>query len=287
MSLDLLSRHGATALKEAQKTETSNLPRENIWFEWGERDEHVIRLVGDFKWIKTHWIGESKFGKDIPILNSSAFKGDNKIPMSVACGNWDVESESEDPAADNCPVCRLSRNADMMLKKYGADLTEADKEILKKIRSKCAAKSTYVFKCIDRDNPYVDDAKTKKGFKIIKMTYDLFSAVIELSKKMNGVSIISEDEGIDITIKRSKANDKGGGKYSYSVLPVMNGMTVKQTPLSDEERAYHDIDLAKFAGKPIDKERFEEELMDENNVRTCYEQTGADDGGDSGDKMPF
>lgn len=286
MSLDLLSRHGAAALKDAKRNEPSNLPKENIWFDWGDKDEHVIRLVDDFKWIKSHWIGESKFGKDIPILNPSAFKGDNKLPASVACANWDADSES-DKENGGCPVCRLSHNADVMLKKYGSELNESDKEALKKIRAKCSAKSTYMFKCIDRDNPYVDAEKTRKGFKIIKMTYDLFYAVIELSKKMNGVSIISKDEGIDITIKRSKASGKEGGKYTYSVLPVMDGMTVKQTPLTPEEREYHDIDLMKFAGKPIDSERFEEELSSENNVRTCYESTTIDDGGDSGDKMPF
>ena len=37
-------------------------------------------------------------------------------------------------------------------------------------------------------------------------------------------------------------------------------MTVKQTPLTAEELEYRDLDLSKFAGKPVDKMRFEEEL---------------------------
>lgn len=270
MSLSNLASHGQKALKEANSNNNSsgNFPKENIWFDWGNKEEHVVRLVGDFTWIRSHWIGESAFGKDIAILNASAFKGENKIPMNVACGNWEVESESEDPNGD-CPICRLAKNADAILSKNGKDMDEADRNIIKSIRKKCAVKNTYLFKCIDRDNPYVDDAKTKKGYKIIKMPSDLLNAVVELSKKFGDISITSPDEGIDITIKREKGAN--GGVPKFTALPVMSGMSVKQTPLTDEELQYHDLDLKKFAGKPVDKERFEEELVDDNNVRVIYE----------------
>ena len=33
------------------------------------------------------------------------------------------------------------------------------------------------------------------------------------------------------------------------------------------------MDLDKFTGKPVDKERFEEELTDDNSVRIIYEST--------------
>ena len=61
----------------------------------------------------------------------------------------------------------------------------------------------------------------------------------------------------------------------------MDGMKVKQTPLTDEEKEYRDLDLAKFAGKPVDKDRFEEELTDDNNVRTLYENADMDDNGNA------
>lgn len=201
--------------------------------------------------------------------------------MNVACGNWDVETESEDPDGDNCPVCKLGKNADQMLTKYGKEMQEADKEVIKNIRRKCAVKNMYLFKCIDRDNPYVDDEKTKKGFKIIKMPAELLNAIIELSKKLNGINITSVDEGIDITIKRVKPEGGKKGKTTYTAIPVYQGMTVKQTPLTDEEKAYHDLELTKFAGKPVDKERFEAELVDENNVRTIYENVDITESNDA------
>ena len=279
MSLSNLARHGQEALKVMANRYGSQegFTKDNIWFDWGNKEEHTVRLVGDFKWIRTHWIGESKFGKDIAILNPSAFK-DKRIPMNIACSNWDAESETEDPFK-GCPVCRLAKNADEMLKRHGKEMEEADREIIKAIRRKCSPKNTYLFKCIDRDNPYVDDAKSRKGFKIIKMPYELLNAIIELSKKFGETNITSPDEGIDLSIKRSKGEN--GGPMKYTVLPVMTGMNVKPTPLTEEERNYHDIELLKFTGKEIDKDAFEEDLVDENNVRMIYENSVGESNGDA------
>ena len=279
MANDFLSRHGAEALKKAatlNPPSTSNFANENIWFDWGKKEEHVVRIVGDFISVHSHWIGESKFGNDVPILNPSAFKGDNKIPMTVACGNWDVSTETEDPDGDACPVCRLGRNADAMLKKYGKDLVETEKEVFKTIRRKCRVNAQYLFTIIDRDNPYLDEEKTKKGYKILKAPEKLLKAILELSDKMDGIGISSPDEGIDIIIKKT-VSEKTKTDVTYSALPVMSGINVKQTPLTEEEKNYREIDLMKFAGKPIDKERFEEELTEENNVKTIYESSDADD----------
>ncbi len=290
MGMNSLSRHGMEALKKAaalNPTTTSSFANENIWFDWGGKEEHVIRIVDDFVSVRSHWIGESKFGNDVPLLKASAFKGDNKIPMTVACGNWDVVTETEDPDGDACPVCRLGRNADLMLKKYGKELEESDKEIFKAIRRKCAVKCQYLFKVIDRDNPYLDEEKTKKGYKILRAPEKLLKAILDLSDKMKGIGISSPDEGIDIIIKKS-VSEKTKTDVTYSALPVMDGVSAKQTPLTDEELAYRDIDLKKFAGKPVDKARFEEELLEENNVKTVYK--GDDDVTSSegnGDEAPF
>ena len=278
-----LSRHGAQALKNSASLNQGNntqFARENIWFDWGTKKEHVVRIVGDFISIRNHWIGESKFGQDVALLNSSAFKGENKLPMTVACGNWDVETESEDPDGDACPICRLGRNADAILKKHGKELDETDKNIFKAIRRKCSVKCLYLFKVIDRDNPYVDEEKTRKGYKILKAPEKLLKAILELSDKMNGIGITSPDEGIDIIIKKV-TSDVNKNDVTYSALPVMDGVKVKQTPLTDEEKEFRDLELIKFAGKPVDKARFEEELTDENNVRTIYENTDMDDGGNA------
>lgn len=93
---------------------------------------------------------------------------------------------------------------------------------------------------------------------------------------MKGIGITSPDEGIDITIKKI-VSDTSKTDVNYNALPVMDGVRVKQTPLSEEEQAYFELDLAKFAGKPVDTARFEEELADENNIRTVYENADMDE----------
>ena len=60
--------------------------------------------------------------------------------------------------------------------------------------------------------------------------------------------------------KVSSENSKGS---TYSILPVLKGGVLKKTPLDEEEQAYRDLDLLKFAGKQIDISRFEAELVDE------------------------
>jgi hypothetical protein len=287
MSENSLSRHGADALKKFETTSNSSeFTKDNIWFDWGDKEEHVIRIVGDFRISRTHWIGESKFGNDVAILKSSAFKGENKLPMTVACGNWDADTETEDPDGNGCPICRLGKNADAMLKKYGKSLVEDQKENLKNIRRKCQAKSQYLFKIIDRDNPYVDDEKTRKGYKILRAPEKLLKAILALSDSMEGIAITSPDEGIDIKIKKTvSATTKTD--VTYSALAVMAGPKVKQTPLTDEELAYRDLDLLKFVGKPVDTKRFEEE-MEGGTILTVYANSDMNtDGEEEGGNAPF
>ena len=97
---------------------------------------------------------------------------------------------------------------------------------------------------------------------------------------MKGIGISSIDEGIDITIKKV-VSDTARTDVTYTALAVMDGMKVKQTPLTDEEKEYRDLDLAKFAGKPVHKDRFEEELTEDNNVKSLYENADMDDNGDA------
>ena len=119
------------------------------------------------------------------------------------------------------------------------------------------------------------------------MPAELLNAIIELSKKLHGVNITSVEEGIDITIKRTKPAGGKKGKTSYTALPVYDGMVVKQTPLTAEELEYRELDISKFVGKPIDRELFEAELVEENNVKTIYESADIDSGSEDGEDAPF
>lgn len=272
-----LSKHGAKAIKFNEKVETNtnsnDFQKKNVWFNWGDEDERTVRLVGDFCWVRTHWIGKSNFNKekDVDLFNSKAFIGDKKLPMKINCSNWSVETEEIDENG-GCAICQLAEKANDIMAKEGKHLDAERRQWLKNIIAKCTPKSAYFFKCIDRDNPFI--AEGEKGYKIIQMSVELLMAITELDKKLEDTSISSEEDGIDIVIKREKPQQGQKGRTKYSALPVFKGVSVKQTPLDKEELSWADIDIKKFVGKPFETDalvgKFDEEIKliwegDDNN----------------------
>lgn len=280
-----LNSHGAKAIKASKEMNNYNsnnsgqsFEKKDIWFKWDGKDERTIRLVGDFKWNRHHWIGKSKFaGKnDVDLFEEDAFKGDNKLPNQIVCGNWDMSTES---VSDNgCAVCELLKKTENCLKKYGKDLDEQQKQNFKDIITKCKPKDNYYFLCIDRDNPYITEGE--KGFKIIQMPLTLLTAITELSSKLTEIDLTSDEDGIDIVIKKTPPAS-GKGRTEYSVTPVFSGLTIKKTPLTEEELKWDRLDLSKMLGKAYDndvlKECFTEEMNDILN----------DSDEDAEDGMPF
>lgn len=245
-----LAKHGAKVIKMQNELAPSSKSFEgrNIWFNWGDKDSHVVRLVGDFRWVRSHWIGKSSFNpkNDVELFVPEAFKGVEKLPYKVNCGNWNIALEAEE--GDNCVICQIGRIAQEALKKEGKGLDEERRQWLKNIVSKCNPNSSYYFKCIDRSDPFIAD--NVKGFKILQMSTELLTAVVDLDKSLEDVSITSEEDGIDIEIKRERI--QASSRIKYSVSPVFKGVSVKQTPLTDEEKSWDDLDLMKFTGRPVD-----------------------------------
>lgn len=236
--------------EEAKKAKSgNNFQKMDIWFKW-TKNEHTIRLAGDFIVVNSHWIGPSAFNA-VKLYDEKFFVGEDKLPYQINCNNWDVETETEDKKGE-CVICKLRKIAgDILYSEEGKALDEKDKKFFKDLKYKCDSRKRYFFNCIDRDDPYIDEAKTIKGYKIIEVPYSLMDSILALSEKLSGVDIASEDGGIDLVISKSGGD---GSPVKYNVLPKMDGLTVKSTPLDEQEKEMKLNDLKTIFGKKQDPE---------------------------------
>ena len=245
--------------EEIKRNKSGNtFAKTDSWFRW-KKDEHTIRLVGDFVIAKSHWIGPSKFNS-VSLFDEKHFVGEDKLPHQINCNNWNVETELEEKGC-GCVVCELRKIAgDILYSEEGKSLDEKDKKFFKDLKYKCDARTRYWFNCIDRDDPYIDEAKTIRGYKAIEIPSDLFEGILALSEKLSGIDITSPENGIDLVIKKSGGN---GSPVKYSVLPKMDGLTVNSTPLTEQEQEMTMVDLKKVFGKKQDQEMLREKLSDD------------------------
>jgi hypothetical protein len=82
-----LSSHGAKAIKVSKEGRNNNSgTKKDIFFKWGDKNERTIRLVGDFRWVKTHWIGKSAFGEEMSnSLKMLLFQQVTMLCQTVLC----------------------------------------------------------------------------------------------------------------------------------------------------------------------------------------------------------
>jgi len=232
-----------------------NFPKQKIWFDWGNKNEHTVRLVGEFVWAQQHWIAKTQYGADYEIFPESAFEGDEAFRKSILCSNWDVDGCNEVEAG--CPICELEKKANNIIS--SADCDDEMKKTYIALRNKCRPQSRFHIKVIDRENPFISE--TEKGYKILQMSSELLAAITQLDKSLNEYPISSEDKGCDVVIKREPPVG-GKGRTKYSVTPVFEGAHLKQTPLTEEEKAFHPLDLKKFAGVKYDREALRERMKE-------------------------
>ena len=256
--------------EEKANKKSGNFEKRDIWFKWTKK-EHTIRLVGDCIVAHKHWIGPSDFN-DVDIYDESNFaKGDNRLPYQINCGNWDIEKEMEDNG--KCVICQLREIAsEVLYSEEGKKLDEKNKKFFKDLRYKCDVKTRYYFNCIDRDNPYVTEDK-KFGYKIIEMPYELMDGLLALSTSLTDVDLSSVTDGIDLKITKSGGGSEG--KVKYGVLPIMKGLSIKATPLTEQEKETELNDLALICGKMQDQEELTERLKGEiRGLLTCTSSSG-------------
>lgn len=218
-----------------------------------------IRLVGDFTEVRTHFIAPSPKRKDRGLCMATAFQGDDKIPQVVNCSNWDIAMERP-KKEKTCPICKLNAVARAVLaEKPSAE----EKTFFENLRASSRATNTLKWNIIDRDDPYVEvdnNGKPEKvlGFKIASIGPEAFTDITGIYKQV-GYDINDPDKGIDIEVTR----DDGGARTTYSARAVIEGTSLKVSPLTKEERALALHDLKVRCGRQTEIDKIVNALHDD------------------------
>jgi len=213
-----------------------------------EAGDNPIRLVGEFIEVKTHFIAPVKSRGERGLCIPDAFEGDGKLPMVVNCPDWDIENEKP-KANKTCPICALQKSYREAAKKPG--VSQEDKERFEEMAGKCAARTALKWNIIDRKDPYIIEVSDKGEKKVLG--YKVTTIGMEAWGDIRGIftqcdfDISDVEKGIDINVVRSDAK-----KTSYSARAILDGMSIKQTPLSADEREMRLHNLKQLCGKQTD-----------------------------------
>ena len=245
----------------------------NIFFKFGneEREEHILRLVGDFFITKKHWIGSSKFN-DYTLYEDAEFDGEDPLPNQITCNDCDDEGKAID---GGCPICKLNANVRNILRSKEAEsLEESAREDLENLRKKTMPKTHCYINVIDRDDPeYASDGN---GYKIADFNKSIITGIGSIVKDVEPDDIAGVDSGFDIKI--TKVGRGTDAKYTVSL--VLERAMVKKTPLTDEEKEWELHDLKSICGKKIEPAVLFDRLADEP-------KSLIEDGTDGEDGVPF
>ena len=245
----------------------------NIFFKFGneEREERIIRLVGDFFITKKHWIGSSKFN-DYPLYDDSEFDGEDPLPNQITCNDVDDEGRAFD---GGCPICKLNASVRSILRSKDAEsLEEGTKRDLENLRKKTMPKTHCYINVIDRSDP--DYAKDGNGYKIADFNKSIITGIGSIVKDVEPDDIAGVDTGVDIKITKVG----NGTEAKYTVSLVLERAMVKKTPLTEEEKSWELHDLNTICGKKIESAVLFDRLAEEP-------KSLLDMDGDSEDGVPF
>lgn len=219
-----------------------------------------IRLVGDFVEVHTHFIAPAPKRKDRGLCQAEAFKGDDRIPMVVNCLDWDIANEK--PTGKKvCPICKLHAIAVEVLK---LNPNETEKKEFELIKQATRVNASLKWNIISRDDPYVvevdENGKETKmlGYKIATFGREAQTDVFGIYKQI-GFDIQDPEKGIDIEINK----DSTGARVSYTARAVIEGMSVKATPLTKEEKEMELHDLKIRCGRIIESEKIVDALHED------------------------
>lgn len=245
---------------------------ENIFFDFTE-GTHRVRLVRDWVSVHSHWIAPSKFHKT-SLYDESAFKGDGRLKRNVNCQDFDVDAETINDEKV-CTICKIRAAANDVL--YNCkDLDTNQKKYLEDVVRTCTPSERVFFLCIDRENPEI--APGKKGFKIIEFPKPLFEAWAKLVEGNTEFDPNSDDEGVDFVISKEKSSKQ----TKYSINYVMKGISVHQTPLTEEELGYTFHDIKKIMCKMPDQDALYDKL--DQQFQDLIRESGLDE--DAEEKKP-
>ena len=232
----------------------------DIFFDWQEGD-NIVRFIGDFLEVKTHFIAPAPKRGDRGLCNGEAFKGDynEKLQMVINCPDWDIEKE-ESKGTHDCPICKLNRIAGAIL---ADNPNDEEKETFKALASATRARTSLKWNVIDRNNPYItkkegDHEEKIFGFKIATVGMEAFND-IEGIVDQTGMDISDDDEGLDIIVTKTKK-----ARWEYSAKAAMDMSvkppTCKMTPLTEEEHAAERHRLLERCGRQSDMQKVTDAL---------------------------
>lgn len=232
---------------------------DNIFYTFEDGD-NIIRLVGVFKKVKTHFIAPAKGNKQGTCI-SDVFVN-KKLAKVVNCPDWDNEKERDvEPSERKCPICKMHWAARKELKERALEINIERKKYLESIQTRTRPSISFKWNIIDRRDPYIykteDCVKTKmKGFKIVNLSMEAWKDLENIFNQLS-IDIADEEKGIDIDVVKGH----NGIRTTYKVQAVMEGMKVKETPLTEEELEMEKHDLKRITSKKTDADILTDNLV--------------------------
>ena len=204
-----------------------------IFHDWQDGD-NVIRLVGEFLEVRTHFIAPAPKRKERGLCNGEAFakENENRLPKVINCPDWDVEKEMEKDEKV-CPICALHRIAKQALKE---DPNSEEKEYFEGIASLTRQRQNLKWNVFDRENPNVTvideqgNETKQKGLKIATIGREAWKYIEGIFEQC-GFDITDAEEGVDIKVVKGH----NGSRTCYSAQVMLEGKGLKVTPFDDEE----------------------------------------------------
>jgi hypothetical protein len=235
----------------------------DIFFKYKD-GSNVVRLVGEFVRVETHYISPDPKRKDRGLCIPGAFDGEGSLPRVMNCLDWDLEKE-QPTTTKTCPICKLHRVAHAALKEAGDSIEDKDKKYLEGIRSASRPSTSLKWNIIDRSDPYITEEKPDGsvakilGYKVINVGMEAWNDIEGIFSQMDPVDITDIEEGMDIDIIK----DHNGVRTCYKARVMMQGKSAKVTPLTEAERAMQPHDLKRLSKRLVDAGKLVDSLHDD------------------------
>ena len=235
-----------------------------------------IRLVGEFVEVRTHFIAPNVKQKKRGVCMQTAFAKSkdetDTLTQVVNCQNWDLATERVKPVK-TCPVCKLNAIAKEFLSNSP---TAEEKKFFEAMKDETKPSIAYKWNIIDRDDPYVvsvSDAgvETKVlGLKIASIGREAYDGIADIFKQV-GYDIADPEKGIDIEVEK---DSKSGPRVTYSARAVIEGITLKVTPFTADEKKLVPHDLRVRCGKQTAVKKIVDAFHDD--YKTVYDTVSED-----------